>query len=200
MLPGLKGAMKAKQLEPIGKDDPNQMFPDTTNAMIMTGGLLKDKLTGLQANFKITQRGGGLLQPAEAKKNSYVAIKDQFKELRLRDRQSKINPRDLKLQNLDALENLKRLPKTQANSKSPSPIRAMSQLKPDGDIAGVIHGAEYSNRHRMQTIEPRGSYDLSIFHNTSRQISPPPRIDTLDGLLSMRESQDSLTIIQQNQK
>ena len=61
MLPGLKGAVKAKQLEPIGKEDPNHMFPDTTNAMIMTGGLLKDKLTGLQANFKLTQRGGALL-------------------------------------------------------------------------------------------------------------------------------------------
>ena len=47
MLPGLRGAVKATKLQPISKDDPNHMFPDTSNAMMMTGGLLKDKLTGL---------------------------------------------------------------------------------------------------------------------------------------------------------
>ena len=47
MLPGLKGAIKAKKVESEAPDDPNKMFPDTNNALMMTGGLLKDKLTGL---------------------------------------------------------------------------------------------------------------------------------------------------------
>ena len=78
------------------------MFPNTDNKMMMTGGHLKDKLTGLQANFKITQRGGALLHVPDVKKKSYVAMKDQFKALRLRDRQSNINARDMKILAQDA--------------------------------------------------------------------------------------------------
>ena len=48
MLPGLRGVVKAKtNVKDNNPDDPNQMFPDTNNALMMTGGLLKDKLTGL---------------------------------------------------------------------------------------------------------------------------------------------------------
>lgn len=104
------------------------MFPDTNNEMMMTGGLLKDKLSGLQANFKITQRGGALLQNPSVKQKSYAAIKDQFKELRLRDRQSKMNARDFSSIGKQALDTIQMLSKSQGNSQSQSPIRNAEQF------------------------------------------------------------------------
>ena len=70
LLPGLKGAINTAKLEPIAKGDPNQMFPDMAQAM-GTGGFLKDTQTGLQANFKITQRGGAMLPSPEISKKRF---------------------------------------------------------------------------------------------------------------------------------
>ena len=124
------------------------------------------------------------------KQKSYIAIKDQFKELRLRDRQSKVNARDLGLIGERASDTLKILPKKLqaiSQSQSPSPIRAASTIHIESKFGEVVHG----DRPKLQTIEPRGSHDPGIF--TSRQrVSPPPRIETLDGCLSMRESIDSV--------
>ena len=99
------------------------------------------------------------------KQKSYIAIKDQFKELRLRDRQSKVNARDLGLIGERASDTLKILPKKLqaiSQSQSPSPIRAASTIHIESKFGEVVHG----KRPRLQTIEPRGSHDPGIF--TSR--------------------------------
>ena len=54
-LPGLKGVIKAAKANSSDRSsDPNSMFPDTSNEMLMTNGPLKDRATGLQTNFKLT--------------------------------------------------------------------------------------------------------------------------------------------------
>ena len=52
-LPGINGVLKPKAIGPISKDDPNQMFPTISRDNM-------DKLTSLQANYKITHGGGAL--------------------------------------------------------------------------------------------------------------------------------------------
>ena len=47
-LPGLKGHLKVKQPELIlSGDDPNSMFPNTSNELLQTGGRFKNKTSGL---------------------------------------------------------------------------------------------------------------------------------------------------------
>ena len=99
-----------------------------------------------------------------------------------------MNARDLANIGKQATDTLKTLPKTQ--SQNQSPIRAMSTIKIKKELGNVLHGSQ-DDKHILRTLEARGSHDPSMY--TSRQaVSPPPRIDTLDGLLTMRESQDSI--------
>ena len=65
-LPGLRSHIKHKFH--FSKDDPNNNFPDTSIETLHTSAIMKNKVTGLQENFKITQRGGGL-KPVAAAKN-----------------------------------------------------------------------------------------------------------------------------------
>ena len=102
-LPGLRGHLKSKLK--ISKDDPNHSFPDTSNESLQTNGLLRNKITGLQENFKITQRGGGL-KPAVATKNkSFLDMKSQYKEIRKYGRQSSLNQYDLEMKKQDSGQN-----------------------------------------------------------------------------------------------
>lgn len=51
----------------------------------------------------------------------------------------------------------------------------------------------------MLTVDGRASVDgnPSKLNDYSQLVSPPPRIDTLDGLLSMRESKESIKFADQ---
>jgi len=63
----------------MSKDDPNNQFPDTS---IESSSLLENKLSGLQENFKITQRGGGLKPMAATKNKSFLAMRNSYQSIR----------------------------------------------------------------------------------------------------------------------
>lgn len=46
-MPGIKEKLKPLPKQKISKYDANAQFPDTTNSLLQTGGMWKDKLTNL---------------------------------------------------------------------------------------------------------------------------------------------------------
>ena len=90
LLPGLKGTVNNSKFKAHEKGTPNEMFPDLTQAMA-SGGFLKEKVTGLQANFKITQRGGALLLSNDLRNKGYMDMRDKRYQIKKQDRFSQIN-------------------------------------------------------------------------------------------------------------
>ena len=129
----------------------------------------KDKLTNLQSNFKITQRGGALLPVAENKKKSYQTMQNNYEAFKVRDRQSSINQYDMAKKMIDAPKRADILKRSNTTDRArpPSTIahkRAKTTLHvQDGDIKNVIHGVidDNNNYGQLNATQERKNHMIS---------------------------------------
>ena len=104
-VPGQIQMYRHNKLKPLSmsKDDPNHMFPDVSTSAIMNeNGELKDKITGLKANFKVTQAGGATRQHPSLRMKSYITQRMDRRGNGDKDRQSNISMNDMRIKMREA--------------------------------------------------------------------------------------------------